>query len=587
MAHETQPVRKALLAEFEQLAAPEAGARRSQLRSSPPAQNLTRIEQIRRALSKAGGVGLKRWIRVWVDQVDGAIRQALRDRVKLPWYMVFHDAAAPGVKERGWRPPPRYDVDETARVLLRTATFALDDPFLASLWRGAERRSQRVEPLEADEDLDELEDLQDLPDSLGIPDQLADGMPLSIQQQINGARHIMRLALFIQGDLSGDRSFLPLWTREMHDALGRLPEWVAIGLVASDLAGRQVPRLVPVDVETASRFIQEHHSKLPGLNPRGLLYTLGVQVGSRLVAVATVNTPSGRWGGAVDPKNVVELTRVASDGSVLGASSMLVARVLDLVPRTLRGPRREPYLFVTYSLGTEEGTTYKALADKGLRPVRRIKGKTAGGARKRGTRRAYDPLASADKIRWEAGTAASPAQWDLVGGPPGGQGQPRTRTSKLSSVPEGLSGPLARSGRTAIRRGGPSMPVRWLFERGLIEEPVLDFGSGQGEDVQWLRQQGLEADGFDPVHDPEPLPARKKYKTVLCTYVINTLPRSHEARVLDDVQRRVAPGGTAFITVRKDSSGGKTAAGTYQRHVKLDLPLEGSPGSAHIYRLSG
>ncbi len=139
------------------------------------------------------------------------------------------------------------------------------------------------------------------------------------------------------------------------------------------------------------------------------MYGLGAKVGGRLVAVATAGHPTGRWS-RVNPRNILELTRLASDGSTKNAASMLVARLLDLRDRSRRGRRDEPALFVTYQLSEAEGAVYRALQDKGLRPVARVPGRQPSGARKAGRRSpcqrragVTSSLGEIDKIRWEAG----------------------------------------------------------------------------------------------------------------------------------------------------------------------------------------
>ena len=181
------------------------------------------------------------------------------------------------------------------------------------------------------------------------------------------------------------------------------------------------------------------------------------------MSVATANTPTGRgWASKprmiawTDPdtgeetirtlpvNNIVELTRVASDGTVKGAASKLVSRLMDLMPMVGRSgylypdekgrwkiaphtkqllggkyefgidqalTEREPFLFITYQLASESGSTYKGLRGKGLRPVAYLKGKqTAGGSRSGGEQ----ALAQIDKIRWEFGDGALPADWSLL-----------------------------------------------------------------------------------------------------------------------------------------------------------------------------
>jgi len=202
---------------------------------------------------------------------------------------------------------------------------------------------------------------------------------------------------------------------ESADRGGLIPAIIVREILADAIAPAGKLRLVNVPLDTARAFIAEHHSQMPEMNPRGLIYAVGCMRGGRLVAVATAGTPTGRWGnGRVDPRNILELTRIASDGTTKGASSKLAARMIDLLDRSKRGDAEAPALFVTYSLSTEDGTTYRALREKGLRPVARVEGKAAGGGGARsGNRLGY---AEPDKIRWEAGAAAGPARWDLIEG---------------------------------------------------------------------------------------------------------------------------------------------------------------------------
>lgn len=119
----------------------------------------------------------------------------------------------------------------------------------------------------------------------------------------------------------------------------------------------------------------------------------------------------------IDQRNVLELTRVASDGTIRNAASMLTARILDLLPVSGRGDPSEPPLFVTYQLTAEEGSTYRALAERGLRPVLfRDGSKHKGGG---GSRENVKALADVDKILWQAGPLATWPDWDLLNLNPG------------------------------------------------------------------------------------------------------------------------------------------------------------------------
>lgn len=211
------------------------------------------------------------------------------------------------------------------------------------------------------------------------------------------------------------RTPLRTWRELLDTALAQrddgwtTPEWIARGIlteVLSDMTpgyDQRRLRLVPVSRETAKAFIAAHHSKLPRW-PYRTMFAVGAMYGDRLVAVATAGHPSGPWK-RVDQRNVLELTRVASDGSVPNAASMLVGRLLDLLPISRRGDTDAPALFVTYSLTSEEGATYKSLRQKGLRSTAFVEPKIGGGKGARGT--VSEALAEEPKILWEAGPAAA------------------------------------------------------------------------------------------------------------------------------------------------------------------------------------
>lgn len=185
------------------------------------------------------------------------------------------------------------------------------------------------------------------------------------------------------------------------------------GRVSHECSRGEKPCVVTVPREVAQAFVKLHHSTQPYINPRGLLYTLGVMAGGKLVAVMTTNTPTARFRNrGCDPSQIVDVSRVASDGSVIGAASMLVAKAIDLLPQTGRGGT-PGCLLITYSLIEQAGTTYAALVDKGLRPVEYVEGQSPTGARRAAGAAA---LQTTPKIRWEAGPAAMAPDWSLLRG---------------------------------------------------------------------------------------------------------------------------------------------------------------------------
>ena len=137
--------------------------------------------------------------------------------------------------------------------------------------------------------------------------------------------------------------------------------------------------------------------------------------------------------------------------------------------------------------------------------------------------------------------------------------------------------------KTAIARGGPSAPVRELHRRGLIKGRVLDFGSGRGEDAKWLRSQGFQVASFDPHHGPKRLPSGT-FDTVLSTYVLNVLPQREQDKAVAAIRRKLAPGGEALVTVRRDICNGEPA-GDVQSCVKRSWASAASGSGWQTYRL--
>lgn len=142
---------------------------------------------------------------------------------------------------------------------------------------------------------------------------------------------------------------------------------------------------------------------------------------------------------------------------------------------------------------------------------------------------------------------------------------------------------VANSHKTAIGRTKPSAPARLLILRGLaraFSNRVLDYGCGRGFDAAvygW--------DRYDPHYYPE---ARifRDYHTILCSYVLNTLHRREEAKILAHIQDLLAPDGVAYITVRRNlKRNGFTSKGTYQRIVRLNLPIVEENSDYCIYRM--
>ena len=114
--------------------------------------------------------------------------------------------------------------------------------------------------------------------------------------------------------------------------------------------------------------------------------------------------------------------------------------------------------------------------------------------------------------------------------------------------------------QTAITRKKLSLPAQYLLQRDLLKGDVLDYGCGRGDDVRRLGQ-ALGVHDWSPVvgYDPHwrPNMPTKKFDTIMCNYVLNVIidPIQRE-EVLLHITSLLKPGGTAFITVRRDITKG-------------------------------
>ncbi len=126
---------------------------------------------------------------------------------------------------------------------------------------------------------------------------------------------------------------------------------------------------------------------------------------------------------------------------------------------------------------------------------------------------------------------------------------------------------------TAKERDKVSYPTRKLYNMGVIEGKVLDFGSGFGKDVEFLNAQKISCTAYDPHHAPDY--PEQKFDTIICNYVLNVLLPEEQAEVLMAVSELLKPTGKAYFTVRRDLKryGYRThyvhKVPTYQCNVKL------------------
>lgn len=141
---------------------------------------------------------------------------------------------------------------------------------------------------------------------------------------------------------------------------------------------------------------------------------------------------------------------------------------------------------------------------------------------------------------------------------------------------------MSKAHLTAIARKTVSAPMRRLSDAGLLSGRMLDYGCGKGYDAS---EFGMES--YDPHY--QPIMPDGQFETVTCNFVLNVIASAGERdRVLRDIHARLAPGGTAYITVRNDRKSlcGTTSKGTWQGLITLSLPVVARTAGFVTYRLN-
>lgn len=141
-----------------------------------------------------------------------------------------------------------------------------------------------------------------------------------------------------------------------------------------------------------------------------------------------------------------------------------------------------------------------------------------------------------------------------------------------------LSGPAGWSAarhRTALNRYGFSAPVQSLMRHGLLDGSctLFDYGCGRGDDLRGLRENGIEARGWDPYFAPDE--AIKPADLVNLGFVINVIEDFDER--LEALTRAWSLAGTLLVVsvmlanqndIRGERfrDGVRTQRGTFQKY---------------------
>lgn len=155
--------------------------------------------------------------------------------------------------------------------------------------------------------------------------------------------------------------------------------------------------------------------------------------------------------------------------------------------------------------------------------------------------------------------------------------------------------PVARH-KTAIFRAELSRPVKLALADGLIREdvPLFDYGCGRGGDVDRLREMGVPARGWDPVHRPSAEIGPSAIVNI--GYVINVIENANEraevlrkawalARELLVVSARLSSETRALGEAVEFSDGCLTQLGTFQKFYEqheLKIWIEQTLGTSAL-----
>ncbi|ELP5729216.1 hypothetical protein QTV44_002482 [Vibrio vulnificus] len=144
------------------------------------------------------------------------------------------------------------------------------------------------------------------------------------------------------------------------------------------------------------------------------------------------------------------------------------------------------------------------------------------------------------------------------------------------------------SAKTSIFRTQASVPLRYLFERGLIRGSVLNFGKGRySTDSEAIITIAGNCTDYDYTYAPLDLALLgHNFHTVFAGYVANTLPR----RSRDVIYAQIANAtrlhdGRAYFAVRSDKDRGIKGEPFYDYDLNGQLIVDGVITSKGTYQI--
>jgi DNA phosphorothioation-associated putative methyltransferase len=120
--------------------------------------------------------------------------------------------------------------------------------------------------------------------------------------------------------------------------------------------------------------------------------------------------------------------------------------------------------------------------------------------------------------------------------------------------------------KTAIKRKSLSSPMRLLYDKGLLKRnSILDYATGHGIDVKYLKELGIHIEGYDkfnPEFNNEEL-LSNTYDTVICLYCFNVIADLHEHNF--QLARLKELSNNIYIAVRSDSKAVNTQTWRFEK----------------------
>lgn len=128
---------------------------------------------------------------------------------------------------------------------------------------------------------------------------------------------------------------------------------------------------------------------------------------------------------------------------------------------------------------------------------------------------------------------------------------------------------------TAISRKSLPSPTKWLFKnKYLFSDKILDYGCGKCHEIN---NKYFPCDGYDPYYRPDGIIVGLSYKTIICNFVLNTIPFYQERKdLVRKMQNILHPYGCIYISVRNDIKklNGWTSRSTWQGNIKPERHME-------------